>query len=468
MSFKDEEVQRRLAEAQSKAEVISLAQVRKREERPSRLQAVLEDSQAHPVTKLAAYMRDAPELQGLFAYNDLTRQFVLTRPLPGLLADDAPTEATFPQPWTVHQVRLLTLYLRQKGLRPGHPDDVRALMTQEAQAHSFNPVQDYLNSLQWDGQSRLEHMFEHVLGLKNPAGMPAESRGESPIPLHYFAEIGRRFMVAAVARAFATLDKPYKFDWMPVLSGGQGIGKSRFGKILFGQWLREDLPANMSDKDAMNALQGCWGVELAELSSLKRSSQESAKSLLSREVDSFRAPYGSHTEDYPRRVSFLGTTNLDFYLTDSTGNRRFLPIPCTQPLNLEWLIANKDQLWAEAMTLWRTNPAFPTWIPDSLKEIIAELHKRYTTSDPLETKVAQILGEADQQTGLSEFRASTTWAGRHDFPGALLLEALGLPLSRRHEMRLGPILKGLGYENSQRRIGSRTTRTWLHKNRSAP
>jgi predicted P-loop ATPase len=80
-------------------------------------------------------------------------------------------------------------------------------------------------------------------------------------------------------------------------------------------------------KDDVLAMHGTCIVELSELAAFKRSENEALKALLTRCVDTVRKPYGRVAEELPRRVVFVGTTNDDGFLTDTT-NRRYWPVVC--------------------------------------------------------------------------------------------------------------------------------------------
>ena len=77
----------------------------------------------------------------------------------------------------------------------------------------------------------------------------------------------------------------------------------------------------------MEQLRMGWIIELAELSSIKRSDVEQVKNYITRREDIYRAAYGSVVEKYPRQCVFCGTTNETNFLKGDTGNRRFWVIP---------------------------------------------------------------------------------------------------------------------------------------------
>ena len=113
----------------------------------------------------------------------------------------------------------------------------------------------------------------------------------------------------------------------------------------------------MKAKEASELLQGVWLVEISELHAFKKSDVARIKQFLSQRSDRFRAAYGRHVKEVPRRCVFFGTTNASEFLVDDTGNRRFLPVDVgiIPPKKSIWqdLDGEIDQIWAEAVMRWR-------------------------------------------------------------------------------------------------------------------
>lgn len=206
----------------------------------------------------------------------------------------------------------------------------------------FNSVEDYLRSLRWDGQPRLDTVLIDYFGAEDNI---------------YTRAVMRKTLCAAVARALSRDPKGVKFDYVPVLIGGQGIGKTTFLTALGKDWFTADV--NTFDrKVAGEIINGMWIVELGELVAMNSSDPESVKQFLSAKVDRYRAAYGHYAEDHIRRCVFIGTTNEGEFLRDKTGNRRFWPVDCKNPdLGAKKNPRNPDpadidQLWAEAYFRW--------------------------------------------------------------------------------------------------------------------
>lgn len=204
-----------------------------------------------------------------------------------------------------------------------------------AHKNQRHPVRDYLAGLMWDGVPRIDTWLKTYLNAEGPEV--------------YLRAVSRKYLLALVARV---MSPGIQADSFLVLEGGEGVGKSSTGRILAGdEWFMDTLP-DLKDKDAMLNLQGAWIVEISELAAFKHAqSSEAVKAFLTRRIDRVRAPYGRLYKDTPRQSMFLGTTNLDSYLRDKTGNRRFWPVK-VGATKFDELKEARDQLFAEAYLEW--------------------------------------------------------------------------------------------------------------------
>lgn len=207
-----------------------------------------------------------------------------------------------------------------------------------AHKHTINDVRDYLSQLVWDGIRRLDSLLIDYLGAADTV---------------YTRAVARKALTAAVARAMAP---GVKYDFMPILAGPQGIGKSTLLRLLGKRWYSDSL-STFEGKDAAEMVQGTWINELGELNGLNRSETNAIKNFLSRTEDIYREPYGRRTGIYPRRCVFFGTTNDAEFLKDRTGNRRFWPVDVgVQPSSksvFRDLESEVDLIWSEAYFYWQ-------------------------------------------------------------------------------------------------------------------
>jgi hypothetical protein len=228
-----------------------------------------------------------------------------------------------------HLYRLTAILQRELSLKEIRSGIVKEGIELYAVEHRFDPVKDWLNSLTWDGEDRLERLLPDGFGT-------AASE--------YTAAVGKCFLIGMVARVF----RPgCKVDSMPIFEGSQGIFKSSALKILGGPYFAEIHESIMS-KDFYIAIAGKMLCEISELHAFRRADIERIKGIITTATDRFRSPYGKFAADFPRRCVFAGTTNLDDWNTDETGARRFWPVRCTE-ISREYLETNRDQLFAESV-----------------------------------------------------------------------------------------------------------------------
>lgn len=245
-------------------------------------------------------------------------------------------------------------------------DVIYSALTVMACNNSFDPVKDHLEALPaWDGTARIGTWLKKNFSATGPD--------------EYLDQVFSKWLAAMIRRVY---EPGAKFDWMPIFEGKQGTGKSSFGRLLVGDEYFLDWLPNLSDKDAALGLQGHWGVELGELSQFKRNELETIKAFVTRTVDKFRPPHGRKLLNSPRRCVFFGTTNKETYLIDDTGNRRFKPIKVGK-LNFNALKKDRDQLFAEAIVLYKTkyNEDLHFELTGKAKVFEAEIHQEKMVQD---------------------------------------------------------------------------------------
>lgn len=228
--------------------------------------------------------------------------------------------------------------------------DFQHALSIAADKRRVNPVIEVLDALPaWDGMPRMGTLLSAFLGAEDDV---------------YTFEVERLLMGAALARTF---EPGCKFDYMPVLIGNQGIGKSTFiRKLALDPRFYTDSVYGIGTKQAAELVQGKWFIELPELAAMRSAALESVKAFITRQADEYRMPYARHVESRPRRFVMVGTTNVREFLSDLTGNRRFLPIRCgvREP---EMSLFSKDasqhfqQAWAEAYKGYREGVLGRAW-----------------------------------------------------------------------------------------------------------
>ena len=148
---------------------------------------------------------------------------------------------------------------------------------------------------------------------------------------------------------------------------------------------------DIENKDTALTLQGIWLAEIPELDAFRRKEADAIKAWLSRNQDRFRPPYAKMVQDFPRQSVIAGTMNPSGhgYLRDPTGARRFWPIPIIKNIEREEIIAQRDQIWAEAVHLYRKKTQW--WLNDGeVLDAIAITDERYE-EDPWQYYIDEII-----------------------------------------------------------------------------
>ena len=243
--------------------------------------------------------------------------------------------------------------------------------------HSFHPVKDYLEKLEWDGIPRCEYLLIDYLGASS-----------SP----YVKEVTLKTLVAAIKRIY---EPGCKFDYMLTLVGRQGIGKSLLFKKLAEPWFSDTI-TDIQGKEAYEQLDGNWIIEMSELSALKKAEREQIKGFISKQNDTYRKAYARNVTDNPRQCIFIGTTNENEFLNDPTGNRRFWIVDVNEDLRTRtvWDDLNdeeKNQIWAEAYELYLSGKFNINSLSESIRNEAKEIQEAHMQTDPWQGKIEEFL-----------------------------------------------------------------------------
>ena len=249
-------------------------------------------------------------------------------------------------------------------------------LTTVANKRRFHPIEDYLQELpEWDGQERIEKLLVDYLGADDTV---------------FNREAIRKVLLAAIARIY---HPGIKFDYMLVLNGPQGIGKSTFFGRLFKGFLSDSLTMlDMRDKTGSEKLQGYWALEVAEMAGMRKADIECVKSFISRQEDIYRPAYGRVVEKHPRRCVIVGSTNSSTgFLRDISGNRRFWPVKCSGGKLKPWNLTDEelDQIWAEAMAAYNSGESL--LLSKEAEELAAREQREAIEEDPRMAQVVEYL-----------------------------------------------------------------------------
>ena len=206
-----------------------------------------------------------------------------------------------------------------------------------AYRNKYHPLKNYLNSLQWDENDHIGNLIDNYLTTDDDK---------------WATTAFRRWMIGAVAKVFEQ-----KQNFMLVWDSAQGIGKSTLAR-----WLCPH-PAffiegsfNTDDKDTFLRMCRHFIWELGELQHItRRADREAMKDAITKRIVTIRKPYGRGDINKPSLVSFIGTINEDGagFLTDPTGNRRFVIVKIEKIRHDYITELDTEQLWAQAIHLYR-------------------------------------------------------------------------------------------------------------------
>ena len=238
-----------------------------------------------------------------------------------------------------------------------------------AHERSFNPLQELIEHKPWDNIKRIDRFLVDILKCDDT---------------DYTREVSRMIFYGGITRLY---QPGCKFDYMPILIGKQGTYKSTIVNWLA---LHDDYAGDINTiegKDALDNIQGKWICEFSELLAMVRTKDvEAMKSFITRPIDRYRASYERRTQEYPRQCIFIGTTNDYQFLSDKTGNRRYLPVI----IKLEQgELSGKEQYvkdyimncWREALYLYKQGKTYTT-IPSKYYADVTKAQDMAVEDDP--------------------------------------------------------------------------------------
>lgn len=290
-----------------------------------------------------------------------------------------------------------------------------------AKKNSRSPFLEYVRGQVWDGTHRLDTWLNRHWGVEDTSTT---------------REIGAKWLVSSCAR----LDKPgTKLDWIFIVIGPQGTGKTSMPGIIFkGSALT--LYGEHNDKDLHMLLHSALCVGFDELDSFGKRESSNLKAMVTRNEDAFRPPYGASVEIFPRRFTLYGCGNrYEFLQHDPSGYRRYAVVEISKLLDFAGLEAERDQLWAEAWTIYQRG-ACKYWEIDNASENA----KKYVIPSVLED---QIIGHLESWK--IDKVGNMVKDGKLYFTIIQLLGAMGMEKDGRNPYitrEVAAILRSLGAE----------------------
>lgn len=333
------------------------------------------------------------------------------------------------------EYRLAGEISRRFQLEPSEPQLHRAIMM-IAEQNAYDSLQESLLTLPtWDGNPRLDTWLTDFCGAEDNA---------------FTREAGAVWLTAAVARAF--IPGVY-FRHMLVLEGQQETGKSTVFRILAGGRFFSDAAVLSAEtpQRVLEATEGAWIMECAELDGIDRRDVTALKALISARTDKGRKAYSRNASEVSRRFVFGGTTNESRYLVDETGNSRFLPVR-TGTIDLSGLSAQRDQLLAEALKRFRDVEATLRRAEDTVEAGAYPLSLQSAEAKRVGREAQQARQKVDE--GFAETLSGFNLAERHPKYGWIALPEkvyhfLGIPRKDRGTAtvrKVAAAMKAVGWE----------------------
>lgn len=283
----------------------------------------------------------------------------------------------------------------------------------------------------WDGVSRIERFYPDYFATEDS---------------DYTRACGRYLWTAQAGRV---LEPGIKADMVPVLVGPQGARKSSGIEAISPSeefFSKFDLEAK--DDDKARKMRGCLVGELDELRGLQTKDRESILAWITRRHEKWTPKYKEYETTLPRRVVFQGSTNKDDFLDDPTGERRWLPMYVLGPVDVDGIVADRLQLWAEARERFLAEGLLFA----EAERLARSEHHKFKHVDAWHHRVSRWLDEPDD---LDEGQTPrTSGCLRAD---DVLVHALGMDVARikrADQQRVGAVLTACGMKSVQRRVAN--------------
>ncbi len=308
----------------------------------------------------------------------------------------------------IHELR--SVICDHFGFEPSKQSVLDAVQTL-ANQYRYHPVRDYLDSLQWDGVSRINNWLITYCGAEDD---------------EFNRTVSTIVLIAAVRRV---RQPGCKFDEMLVLESPEGRDKSELIRMLAvnPEWFTDQMDLKLKGRETIEQSSGKWLCEIPELQGMRKAEIEQVKAWLSRRIDRGRMAYAMMVMEAKRQFIPIGTTNSSSYLRSQEGNRRFWPASI-QRCDLKAIERDRDQLWAEAAT--RESAGDSIRLPEHLWAVAAEKQSERTVENPLFQPLASLLGNLE-----GKVTTENLWRG------------LGIPVERQPSLYsdLGNAMRDLGW-----------------------
>lgn len=312
-------------------------------------------------------------------------------------------------------------------------DTVKPAIYIASQEQSYHPIKMYLDALpEWDRTERLDELLIRLFGA-----------ADTP----YTRAVTRKPFCAAVKRIY---QPGAKFDYVLVLIGEQGAGKSTFLSKMGGKWFTDNVRITDDKRDNLEIMRGRWILEIAEMRGFNKTEAEFSKGFISRTEDIYRRAYKELDVVHPRQSIFIGTHNKNDFLHDETGNRRYWPVQCTKGKEAaadvwEYLTpATVAQIWAEAKE--RVAQGETLYLDKELEKTANEIQGNHLEADAWEEDVLRFTKDKTEVT------TKEVWE--------LAIQG-DRPISKIDQNRISKILRVAGWRYVDKRKDGIKYKAWI-------
>lgn len=332
-------------------------------------------------------------------------------------------------------VKLKQILEKQNGFKPIATTAMREVVQLVARENNFDSAIEWLNALEWDGVPRIKNFCATVFGVENNV---------------YHQAVGEYMWSAMAGRV---LQPGVKADMTPILIGEQGLMKSSFIENLVPiPDLFVDVDLTEKEDDRMRRTRGRLVGEIGEMRGMYSSAMDHIKAYIVRRYDTWIPKFMEQPHTYARRIFFIGTSNHIEMFSDTTGNRRWLPIECNKA-DKRYVEHFRNQLWAEGRELYKKSGV----CYQIAEEEASKTNHRYMISDPWNEIILEWMER-------KEIDGSKPLDKGYITNSEILQCALGMAKSQGnsgHGKHIGEIMRSMGFEKVRKRVEGSNLWVWV-------
>jgi len=321
----------------------------------------------------------------------------------------------------------MRLQLEQKDFKSISRDLMRDAVHYLAHQNKIDTAIEWIKQLSWDGVPRVKTFFETYFAAEGN---------------DYTESVGEYLWSSMAGRV---LEPGVKCDMVPILVGAQGVGKSiGVAALVPAPEFATEISFSEREDDLSRKMRGRLVAEIGELRGLHTREMTTIKQFVTRTHENWVPKYQEFATTFPRRLVFIGTTNEDQFLADATGNRRWLPLK-VGAVAVDNIKRDANQLWAEGVTLFKQHSIMHA----AAARLAGDAHEEHIFVDSLTDVVLEWFNRDNPITGIAP--RDERYVLIHD----VLVKACGFEprhILRRDEMRIGNILKTIGWSRKQVRV----------------